>query len=122
MFYDEFFSLCNKIQKTPTAVAKEIGLSGAHVTKWKKGSTPTDTTKAKICKYFDLPISYFSDKEKEKTTSQTRNGLSSDPDIRRIERAKSSMPSDLWERQMKIIEASFGEYFSDDFYHEDSDE
>lgn len=59
MFYDEFVKLCNSKEKSPTAVAKEIGLAGAHVTKWKKGSTPTDATTYRICDYFGLPHDYF---------------------------------------------------------------
>lgn len=61
MFYDEFIKLCNGIQKSPTAVAKEIGLAGAHVTKWKNGSTPTDATVYKVCDYFKIPYNYFND-------------------------------------------------------------
>ena len=66
MFYDEFIKLCNSISKSPTAVAKEIGFAGAHVNKWKNGSTPTDATIFKICDYFGLPYDYFSGEQKEK--------------------------------------------------------
>ena len=66
MFYDEFIKLCNSVSKSPTAVAKEIGLAGAHVTKWKNGSTPTDATVYKICDYFRLPYDYFSGNKTEK--------------------------------------------------------
>ena len=59
MFYDEFIKLCNTVHKSPTAVAKEIGLSGAHVTKWKNGSHPTDATIFRVCDYFGLPYHYF---------------------------------------------------------------
>ena len=44
---------------SPTAVAKEVGLSGAHVTKWKNGSTPTDATIYRICDHFGLDFDYF---------------------------------------------------------------
>lgn len=47
---------------------------------------------------------------------------SSDPDIRRIERAKARMPEQEWNRQMKVIAASFGDYFSDDYEDDDVDE
>ena len=66
MFYDEFVRLCNSVSKSPTAVAKEVGLAGAHVTKWKNGSTPTDATIFKICDYFHLPYNYFNENKKEK--------------------------------------------------------
>ncbi len=64
MFYDEFIKLCNRAGKTPTTVAKEIGLAGAHVTKWKNGSTPTDANVFKVCDYFGVSHDYFSAKEK----------------------------------------------------------
>ena len=67
MFYDEYLRLCSQIDKSPTAVAKEIGLSGAHVTKWKKGSVPTDATKLKVCKYFNLPDDYFNEQKETAT-------------------------------------------------------
>lgn len=45
-----------------------------------------------------------------------------DPDIRRIERARSRMPEAKKQQMMKILEASMAEYFSDDFVDEDNDE
>lgn len=67
MFYDEFVRLCNEADKSPTAAAKEMGFSGAHVTRWKNGSTPTDATKLTICNFFGLPQNYFDAKEKVPT-------------------------------------------------------
>lgn len=72
MFYDEYIRLCNSISKSPTAVAKEMGFAGAHVTKWKNGSIPTDATIFKVCDYFNLPHDYFSaEKKTEKKPTQT---------------------------------------------------
>lgn len=59
MFYDEFIRLCGSAGKSPTAAAREMGLTGAHVNRWKNGSTPTDATLLKICDYFGLPHGYF---------------------------------------------------------------
>lgn len=67
VFYDEYIKLCNSISKSPTAVAKEMGFAGAHVTKWKNGSIPTDATIFKICDYFNLPHDYFSAEGDEET-------------------------------------------------------
>lgn len=72
MFYDEFIKLCNSVEKSPTAVAKEMGLAGAHVTKWKNGSTPTDATIFKVCDYFGVSHTYFSETEKAPTTEGER--------------------------------------------------
>ena len=80
MFYDEFIKLCNSISKSPTSVAKEMGFAGAHVTKWKNGSTPTDATIFKICDYFNLPHDYFSGGKKEKSPSKIGEGKHHIPD------------------------------------------
>lgn len=53
-FYDNFISLCNKIGKTPSAVAIEIGLAKPTVNRWKNGSTPTDATLRKVADYFGV--------------------------------------------------------------------
>lgn len=75
MFYDEYVRLCNGVNKTPTAVAKEIGFAGAHVTKWKNGSTPTDATTFKICDYFNLPYDYFVRKD-HPAVAQSKHAIS----------------------------------------------
>lgn len=59
VFYDEFIRLCNGVGKSPTAAAREMGLTGAHVNRWKNGSTPTDATVFKVCDYFGLPHDHF---------------------------------------------------------------
>lgn len=85
MFYDEFIKLCNTVDKSPTAVAKEMGLAGAHVTKWKNGSKPTDSTLFKICDYFELPHDYFS--ENKKTPTLTAKDERSDNSVNIIKMA-----------------------------------
>lgn len=56
-FYNNFIALCNKIGKTPSAVAVEIGLSKPTVNRWKNGSTPTDATARKVANYFGVSVS-----------------------------------------------------------------
>ena len=58
-FYTEYVKLCSKEGKKPTTIAKELGLKGAHVSRWKNGSFPTDTILFKICDYFGVPYNYF---------------------------------------------------------------
>lgn len=45
-----------------------------------------------------------------------------DPDIRRIARARKEMPDKDKEKMMKILKASFEDYFSDDYKDDDLDE
>ena len=56
MFYDNYIRLCNSVNKTPSAVAIEIGISKPSVNRWKNGSYPTDATMQKIANYFGVKI------------------------------------------------------------------
>lgn len=55
-FYQNFIGLCNKVGKTPSRVAMEVGLSKPTVNRWKNGSLPTDATAMKIAEYFSVPV------------------------------------------------------------------
>lgn len=64
MFYDKLLDLCVQKNISPTAAAEAIGMTGSHVTRWKKGFVPLDTTILKLAQYFEVPPSYFAEKEK----------------------------------------------------------
>lgn len=59
MFWDIFVNLCNSINKSPNAVCKELGLSNAAATYWKRGSIPNSTTLKRIADYFDVSPTYL---------------------------------------------------------------
>lgn len=59
MFYEKYVDLCIGIDKTPTAVALDIGISRATVTNWKKGAIPNDVTIKKIANYFNVSVNYL---------------------------------------------------------------
>lgn len=63
MFYSKYVEWCERVGKTPTTVAREIGFSKAAVTKWKNGSIPTDMNIRRIAEYFGTSVSEFTDKE-----------------------------------------------------------
>lgn len=81
MFYDAFVKLCVAKGMSPSAVAAAVGMAGAHVTRWKRGSTPTDATISKIAAYFDVPVSYFKEEEKKKGSPFIANSKPVDFDI-----------------------------------------
>lgn len=54
MFYKNFLKLCNSLEKSPSAVASEIGIAKTCVTRWEKGSKPRDATLRRIAKYFGV--------------------------------------------------------------------
>ena len=56
-FYDVFLPLCNKVDKSPSKVALEIGCTKAMVSNWKnRGTSPSDSTMQKIAEYFGIPV------------------------------------------------------------------
>lgn len=70
MFWKQFVSLCNKNGTTPTAVVKDLGISGGSVTKWKNGSAPRDTTLQTIADYFGVSPEYFTEETKKDPNSE----------------------------------------------------
>lgn len=72
MFWDKFVSLCNKIDKAPNTVARELGISSGAVTGWKKGAEPQSAKLVQIADYFSVPVEYFSDKT-EKSPAPTKS-------------------------------------------------
>lgn len=73
MFYDKFLALCVERSISPTAAAEAIGMTGSHVTRWKRGSAPLDTTILKLAQYFNVPVDYF--KNENKPTAEEGDGL-----------------------------------------------
>ena len=56
MFYVNFINQCAKCNVTPAKVAREIGVTGAAISKWKSGSKPNDVTLAKLADYFGVSV------------------------------------------------------------------
>lgn len=75
MFYDRYLYWCNKVGKTPSAVALEIGLKKSSVTRWKNGGGVTDATAKKVADYFGVTVTDFLDEQKEKPTTLTGDGM-----------------------------------------------
>ena len=69
-FWNTFVNLCNEINKSPNAVAEEIGISSGSITAWKKDPfrKPQDRILQKISKYFNVSIEYLLGKENKKTS------------------------------------------------------
>lgn len=56
MFYENYVKLCNSINKKPSAVALEIGISKSIVSRWKNGGGLTDATAQKVAEYFGITV------------------------------------------------------------------
>lgn len=66
MFWEKYVQLCLNAGKSPNAAASDIGIASGTVTKWKnENSEPRYTTLLKIADYFGVPVSYFSEEDRE---------------------------------------------------------
>ena len=84
MFYDNFYSLCQKAGVTPTQVARDLGIRQSTVSMWKKqASTPRYETLQKLADYFGVSINTLLDGDTAGTISAA------------IDIAMNSMRSDL---------------------------
>ena len=61
VFYDKLLELCVERGISPSRAAEDVGMTGAHVTRWKRGSVPIDTTVQKFANYFNVPVGFFYD-------------------------------------------------------------
>lgn len=116
--------LRTKMNLSQEELANVLGYkSYTTITKWESGvSEPTLKMANTIAKYFNISVNelcYI----KLWLGESTRNKeiAPADPDIRRIQRARSKMTSQERDKMMKILEASFDDYFGDDFIDEDDD-
>ena len=78
-FYQRYIELCNKIGKSPSAVATEIGLTKPSVHRWKNGSNPTDATASKVASYFNVTVDFMmglEEEAEEKKEQSTESELS----------------------------------------------
>lgn len=70
-FWNIFIELCNKLDKAPNVVAKELGIPSGSITAWKNGVIPQTRTVKKIADYFGVSVSYLlGNEEKEKTPDE----------------------------------------------------
>lgn len=78
-FYENYLRLCNKVNKSPSGVALEIGMSKTAVNGWKHGRTnPTDATAKKLADYFGVSVDALMGENKNKPVSIGNEPLSLD--------------------------------------------
>lgn len=56
MFWINYLLLCGQVNKAPTTVAHELGITSGTVTGWKRGVLPSKKNLDKIADYFDVPV------------------------------------------------------------------
>lgn len=70
MFYFRYVDLYNKINKSPSAVAEELGFKRSSVTRWANNSVPRQATLQKIADYFGVTVEYLKGEETKKDPGQ----------------------------------------------------
>jgi transcriptional regulator with XRE-family HTH domain len=101
MFWDIFFSLCKKNEKSPNAVAKELSIASGTVTAWKNGKVPHHGTLLKLADHFGVSVDYLLGKE-EKPADE---GELSETEKQLID-ALRDVPDELRERAFRAAVAS----------------
>ena len=54
MFWENFVTQCEKLEKSPTTVVEELGFKRPAVTSWKNGALPQVKNRKKIADYFGI--------------------------------------------------------------------
>jgi len=73
VFYDEYCKQCNRVGKSPSACAVEMGFHKSEVTRWKNGTVPRRANLLRIADYFGCTID---DLVKEEIKKEPENRLS----------------------------------------------
>ena len=56
MFWTNYLSYCSQMNKAPSAVAKDLGITSGTVTGWKQGKIPSQKSLQKIADYFGVTV------------------------------------------------------------------
>lgn len=66
MFFENYLVYCQKVGKSKTAVAKQIGVTSKSVTGWQNGAIPRNGTLKKLADYFGVTVDdLLADNKKE---------------------------------------------------------
>lgn len=108
MFYDNYIYLCNRIGKTPSAVALEIGITKPTVNRWKNGSKPTDATAQKVAEYFGVSIDYLlrdggEAKAENISGSVIMQGVNGNSTVTNGAQSPASSPEGLTENEAELL-------------------
>ena len=87
MFYENYVRLCNSVNKTPSAVALEMGIAKPTVTRWKSGSKPNSATVYRVADYFGVTTEHLLEDhcdQKENPATESSEVKVSDEDLRHL--------------------------------------
>jgi hypothetical protein len=65
LFWENFVTQCEKLEKSPTTVVEELGFKRPAVTSWKNGALPQVKNRKKIADYFGITVEELMGTKKE---------------------------------------------------------
>lgn len=65
MFWNNFVTACEKLEKSPSIVSEELGFNRSAVTAWKNGALPRVASRKKIADYFGITVEELMGTKKE---------------------------------------------------------
>ena len=103
-FYDKVNELCRERGISITALALAIGFSKGTPSNWKTMTKPprADSVK-KVAEYFGVPVSYFSDTNKEKTPPEKISESEVGETVVIYHRDGKTVRRELTPEQMKML-------------------
>lgn len=111
--YEIVQSLSKENNITIAALERALDFGNGTIKKWGNAAPSADRL-AKVADYFGVSVDYLLGRESKSEIY--------DEDFRKIERARNKMTHKDQEKMLKILKASFEEYFDDDYEEDDIDE
>ena len=109
----------NTFNVTQTEICNTLGIKMPTFSDWVNAKTYPRIDKIELmANYFGISKA---DLVEDNTKKVTLHEYPTDPDIRRIQRAREKMSEQEKNKMMRILEISFDDYFGDDFIDEDND-
>lgn len=98
MFYFNFVNLCNSVNKSPSAVAEEMGFKRSVVTAWKNGRQPRQATLQKIADYFGVTVA-------DLTAENKKAAIPKDDGLAEVIRLYNASPAWMKEQTLSFLKA-----------------
>ena len=99
-FFDRINELCVRNGISADKLCKDLNLSNATATKWRKGAIPRNSTLKLIADYFGVTVDYLlTGEQKEKAPQETPEGLDAE-----IIKLYSSLPEEKKQQALSYLE------------------
>lgn len=107
MFYDNYVALCASVEKSPSAVARELGINKSTVSCWKsRKASPSDVNAKRVADYFGVTVEELMDNGTKKEPAE--NGKLSYAQLELIELSRK-MSDDELRKFIAAMKAMIGE-------------